>query len=36
MYFEEISWDGMDWIHVAEDTEQWQTFMNKVINLRVP
>jgi hypothetical protein len=32
----EIGWDDKDWIYLAHDREQWQTFVNTVINLRVP
>jgi hypothetical protein len=32
----EIGWDGMDWIYLAEDWEQWRALVNTVINLRVP
>jgi hypothetical protein len=29
-------WGGMDWIHVAEDRDQWRALVNTVMNLRVP
>jgi hypothetical protein len=32
----EIGWDGMDWIYVAEDRDQWRALVNTVLNLRVP
>jgi hypothetical protein len=32
----EIGWDGEDWIHIAEDRDQWRALMNTVLNLRVP
>jgi hypothetical protein len=32
----EIGWDGMDWIDLAEDRDQWRTFLNTIMNLRVP
>jgi hypothetical protein len=32
----EIGWDGMDWIAVAQDRDQWRTLVNTVLNLRVP
>jgi hypothetical protein len=32
----EIGWDGMDWIDLAQDRDQWRALMNMVINLRVP
>jgi Mlc titration factor MtfA (ptsG expression regulator) len=28
-------WEGVKWIHLAEDREQWQTLMNTVMNLQV-
>jgi hypothetical protein len=32
----EIGCDGMNWIDVAQDRDQWRTFMNTVMNLWVP
>jgi hypothetical protein len=32
----EIGWDGMDWIVLAQDRDQWRALTNAVINLRVP
>jgi hypothetical protein len=26
----------MDWIHLAQDTDQWRVLLNTVMNLRVP
>jgi hypothetical protein len=26
----------MDWIHLGQDTDQWRTLVNTVMNLRVP
>jgi hypothetical protein len=31
---EERGWEGVGWIHLVQDTDQWQTLLNKVINLR--
>jgi hypothetical protein len=28
--------DGANWIRLAQDTVQWWTFVNTVMNLRVP
>jgi hypothetical protein len=32
----EIGWDGMDWVDVALDRDQWMALVNTVMNLRVP
>jgi hypothetical protein len=31
----EIGWDGMDWIDLAEDRDQWRGLVNTVMNLQV-
>jgi hypothetical protein len=31
----EIGEDGMDWIDVAQDRDQWKALVNTVMNLRV-
>jgi hypothetical protein len=33
---DEIGCGGMDWIHLAQDRDQWRGLMNTVMNLRVP
>ena len=33
---EEEGCEGMDWIDVAQDMDTWRTFVNAVMNLRVP
>jgi hypothetical protein len=30
----EIGWDGMDWIDLLQDRDQWRTLVNTVMNLR--
>jgi hypothetical protein len=32
----EIGWDGMDWIDMDQDRDQWRALVNTVMNLRVP
>jgi hypothetical protein len=29
-------WDGVDWMHVAQDRDQWRTVVYTVMYLRVP
>jgi hypothetical protein len=31
----EIGWGGMEWIHLAQDRDQWRALMNVVTNLQV-
>jgi hypothetical protein len=33
---QEIGWEGMDWIDLAQDRDRWRTLVNAVMNLRVP
>jgi hypothetical protein len=32
----EMGWDCMDWIDLAQDSDQWRVLVNTVMNLRVP
>jgi hypothetical protein len=32
----EIEWEGVDWIDMAQDRDQWRTVVNTVMNLRIP
>jgi hypothetical protein len=33
-YLRETGWDGMDWIDLAQDRDQWRALVNTVMNLR--
>jgi hypothetical protein len=35
MYLREIGWEGVGWIHLAQDRDQWQTLVNAVMTLWV-
>jgi hypothetical protein len=35
MDLREIEWDGMDWIDLAQDRDQWRALVNTIMNLRV-
>jgi hypothetical protein len=32
----EMGWEGVDWIHLAQDTDQRRALMDTVIEFRVP
>jgi hypothetical protein len=32
----EIGWDGMDWIDLAQNRDQWRALVDTVMNLQVP
>jgi hypothetical protein len=34
--FRETGWDGMNWIDLAQDRDQWRALVNTVMSLRVP
>jgi hypothetical protein len=36
MYHREIGCDGMDWIDMVQDSDEWRALVNKIMNLRVP
>jgi len=36
MDLREMWWKGVDWIHMAQDRDQWRALVNTEMNLRVP
>jgi hypothetical protein len=36
MDFKEIGWEGVDWMHLVQDRDQWRALVNTIMNLRVP
>jgi hypothetical protein len=34
--FKEIGWELVDWIHLAQDRDQWRAIVNTAMNLQVP
>jgi hypothetical protein len=36
MGLREIGWDGVDWIGLVQDKDQWRALVSTVMNLRVP
>jgi hypothetical protein len=36
MDFRETGWDGVNWMELAQDRDQWRALVNTVMNLRVP
>jgi hypothetical protein len=35
MDLREIEWDGMDWIDLAKDMDQWRALVSRAVNLRI-
>jgi hypothetical protein len=33
---QEVGWEGMDWIYMAQDRDRWRALVNAEMNLRVP
>ena len=33
---QEVSWEGTDWIDLAQERDRWRELLNAVMNLRVP
>jgi hypothetical protein len=36
MDLRELGWKGVDWMHLAQDRDQWRGLVNTVIDLWVP
>jgi hypothetical protein len=36
MDFREIDWEGVDWMYLAQDRDQWRAVANTIMKLRVP
>jgi len=36
MSLREIGKEGVDWIHLGQDRDQWQAVVNTVMNLQIP
>jgi hypothetical protein len=36
MDLQEVGWEDVDWIDVAQDRDSWWALVNAVTNLRVP
>jgi hypothetical protein len=36
MDLREIGWDGLEWINMAQNRDQWMALVNTVLNLRIP
>jgi hypothetical protein len=34
IYLREIGWEGVVWIHIAQDKDQWRDLVNTAMNLR--
>jgi hypothetical protein len=35
MDLREIGWDGVNWIDMAQDRDQWRALVKTILNLRV-
>jgi hypothetical protein len=36
MDLREIGWEGLDWLDLVQDRDQWQDLVNMIMNIRVP
>jgi hypothetical protein len=35
MDLREIGWDGIEWIHLTQNRDQWRALVNTVMNVQV-
>jgi hypothetical protein len=35
MYLTEVGWEGVGWMYLAQDWDQWLATLNAVMNLRI-
>jgi len=33
-YFKETGWEGVDWMHPAQDRDQWRALEDTIMNVR--
>jgi hypothetical protein len=36
MYYREIGWEGVDWIHMAQVRDQWRALVNTAMRIQTP
>jgi len=36
MDLQDVRWESMDWMNLAQDRDRWWAFVNAVMNLQVP
>jgi hypothetical protein len=36
MDLKETGWEDVDWMHLAQNRDQWRALMNALMNLRIP
>jgi len=36
MHLKEMGWEGVEWMHLARDKDQWWALVNMVMCVRVP
>jgi len=32
----EVEWEDVEWMHMAQDRDQWRGLVNTIINRRIP